>query len=157
MANLKRVNDWFRAAADVEANTPITVGAALFGPAGPVADRSETEGEWLALAKLIELRRRQCRLSPEDLASRAAVALEEVVRIERAEAMPPEPCTVQRIALVLQLPEHRLLQLAGLVRAKDHRFREATVRFAARAEPLEELRPEELRALEEYVQVLAEA
>jgi transcriptional regulator with XRE-family HTH domain len=156
MAHLKHIGDWFRAAAETEteAETPITVGATTVGPEGRLSGRGGTE--WLAFAKLVELRRRQCRLSAEDLAVRADVNLEAIVSIERGEGSIPEPRTVHQIAQVLKLPERRLLQLAGLVEAKDSRFREATVRFAARSEPIEDLRPEELEALEEYVKVLAE-
>ncbi len=79
------------------------------------------------------------------------------MNIERGEGFVPEPRTVHQIAQVLKLPERRLLELAGLTEVRDRRLREATVRFAARSEPIEELRPEELEALEEYVKVLAES
>jgi transcriptional regulator with XRE-family HTH domain len=154
MTDLKHVSDWFRAAADIEAETPITVGATTVGPEGRV-ERSGTTS--LALGKLVELRRRQCRLSPEALAAQADVDLEDVVSIERGGGEIPEPRTVHQIASVLKLPEHRLFELAGLVKPRDGRLREATVRFAARSESIEELRPEELAALEEYVKVLAES
>jgi HTH-type transcriptional regulator, competence development regulator len=152
---LTNIGDRFRAAAEIEANTPITVGTTTVSPEERLSERGGTE--WLALAKLVELRRRQCRLSVEDLATRADVDLEDIVNIERGEGSVPEPRTVHQIAGVLKLPERRLLQLAGLVVARDNRLREATVRFAARSESIEELRPEELEALEEYVKVLAES
>lgn len=154
MTDLNRVSDWFRSAADVEAETPITVGATTVGPEGRVERNGTTS---LALGKLVELRRRQCRLSAEALATEANVDLEDVVSIERGEGGIPEPRTVHQIAGVLKLPEKRLFELAGLVKPRDGRFREATVQFAARSESLEELRPEELAALEEYVKVLAES
>jgi hypothetical protein len=155
MADLKDVSDWFRAAADVEAMTPITAGAASVPQEGRFAEKAGTGR--LALAKLVELRRRQCRLSVEGLATQAEVNLEEVVSLEQGEGAGPSPRTVQRVAAVLKLPERPLLELAGLVEGKDHRLREAAVRFAARSEPVEDLRPEEREALKEYVKVLAEA
>jgi transcriptional regulator with XRE-family HTH domain len=155
MATFTRIADSFRAAADIEAETPITVGATTVGPEGRFSDRGASGP--LALAKLVELRRRQCRLTAEDLATRADVDLADVVNIERGEGFVPEPRTVHQIAQVLKLPERRLLELAGLTEVRDRRLREATVRFAARSEPIEELRPEELEALEEYVKVLAES
>ncbi len=154
MADLKDVSDWFRAAADVEAKTPITAGAASIGAAGQFAEKGGTGR--LALAKLVQFRRRQCRLSVEVLATQAEVGLEEVVSLEQGEGPAPSARTVQRVAAVLKLPERPLLELAGLVEGKDRRLREAAVRFAARSEPVEDLRPEEREALEEYVKVLAE-
>jgi HTH-type transcriptional regulator, competence development regulator len=155
MAQLTHMGDRFRAAAEIEARTPITVGATTVGPEGNLSGKGVPRS--LALAKLVELRRRQCRLSPEDLASQADVDLEDVVSIERGEGRVPEPRTVHQIAQVLNLPERCLLQLAGFVEAKDVRFRKATIRFAARSEPTADLLPEELEALEEYVKVLAES
>jgi transcriptional regulator with XRE-family HTH domain len=155
MPNLTQVNDWFRAAAEVEAKTPITVGGTT-APEGSLSEQGGMNWGGLAFAKLVEFRRRQSRLSPEELASQANVALNDVLSIERGEGSGPDPRTVHQIALVLKLPERRLLELAGLVETKDQRLRKATVQFTARAESLEELRPEELEALEEYVKVLAE-
>jgi transcriptional regulator with XRE-family HTH domain len=155
MANFTQISELFRVAADIEAETPVTVGATTVGPEGRFSGRG-VSGPF-ALAKLVELRRRQCRLTVEALASRADVDLEDVMTIERGEGLSPEPRTVHQIAQVLNLPKRRLLELAGLAESRDHRIREATVRFAARSEPIEELSPEELEALEEYVKVLAES
>ena len=155
MAKLAHSGDRFRAAADIEANTPITVGTATGGAEGHLSGR--VGPRWLALAKLVELRRRQHRLSVEDLAARADIDLEDVVNIERGEWTVPKPRTMRQIAQVLQLPERRLLQLAGLVEAEDSRFREATLRFRARSEPVANLLPEEQEALEEYVKLLTES
>jgi HTH-type transcriptional regulator, competence development regulator len=178
MPELKQIDDWFLAAAEVEASTPITAGAATVAVDAPSTRQSRSgieiavsdhydfatdpratrrgETEWLALAKLVELRRRQRRLSVEDLAKTADVDLEDIVRIEQGGGSVREPRTVHQIARVLDLPERSLLELAGLAQAGHPRFHEATVRFAARSEPVEALRPEELAALEEYVSVLTE-
>lgn len=147
-------SDLFRAAADIESRTPITVGTSSVGPEGRLEDRGISG--WHVFARLIELRRRQMRLSVEALASQANIDLEDIVRIERGDGTVQEPRTVHQIAQVLRLPEHRLNELAGLVEASDRKFHAAGVRFAARSESIQELRPEELEALEEYVKVLAE-
>lgn len=152
---LTYIGDRFRAAAEIEANTPITVGSYTGSPEERLFERGATN--WLALAKLVELRRRQMRLSVEALARQADIDLEDIVSIERGEGSVPEHRTIHQIAQVLKLPERRLIELAGLVEASDGKFHEATVRFAARSESIEELRPEELEALEEYVKVLAES
>jgi hypothetical protein len=148
---------WLLAKAEQEANDIVSVGG-LICSLSPEERRGGTQSmERVALAKLVELRRRQYQLSAEALAAKAEVALEEVVCIERGAAAVPEPRTVNRLAEVLELPKQKLLQLAGLFEAGDNRFREATVRFAARPEPVAKLLPEEQDALEEYVKVLAEA
>jgi transcriptional regulator with XRE-family HTH domain len=152
MADLKNVSEWFREAAETEANTPITAGLTRVGEVRyPKHGRIES----VALAKLIELRRRQCGLSTEELAMQADVNLEDVVNIERGEGAVPELRTVRQIVFVLKLPEKRVLQLAGLSESRDRHLREATVEFAARAEPVEKLTPEEHKALEEFVSFLA--
>lgn len=154
MTNAALASELFLAAAEIEAQTPITVGVSAIAPEGRSGHRGVSGRH--VFARLIELRRRQMRLSLETLASQADVALEEIVSIERSEGMVPEPRTVHQLAQVLELPERRLRELAGLMEVRDGKFREATVRFAARSESVEELRPEELEALEEYVKVLAE-
>jgi transcriptional regulator with XRE-family HTH domain len=154
MTKFTEITDLFRAAADIEAQTPITVGSTTAGPEFRFSKQGISGA--FALAKLIELRRRQCRLTAEDLATRANVDLKDVVNIEGGEGGVPEPRTMCQIAHVLELPERRLLELAGLVEVRDRRLRDATVRFAARSEPIADLRPEELEALEEYVKVLGE-
>ena len=76
---------WLRAKAEEEDNGIVSAGGLVCALA-----RSETESkvhltERVALAKLVELRRRQYRLSAEDLARKADVDLADVVSIERGE------------------------------------------------------------------------
>ncbi len=153
MIDLDRINDWFLAAAEVEARTPITAGPSLVRTEGHSAERAGTGRH--TLARLIRLRRRQLRLTIEDLAAEANVDLEEVVTIEQEDGSEPEPRTIHQLSQALALPEQAMLELSGLVEASDPRFREATVRFVARSEPIQDLRPEEAAALEEFVKVLA--
>jgi transcriptional regulator with XRE-family HTH domain len=148
---------WLRAKAEEEDNGIVSVGGLVCALARGQAESKAHFTERLALAKLIELRRRQYRLSAEDLARKADVDLADVVSIERGERTVPEPRIVHRLAQALELPEPRLLELAGLLPANDARFREATVRFAARSEPVSDLLPEEQEALEEFVELLVEA
>ncbi len=95
MPNLTQVNDWFRAAAEVEAKTPITVGGTT-APEGSLSEQGGMNWGGLAFAKLVEFRRRQSRLSPEELASQANVALNDVLSIERGVALIPAPCIRSR-------------------------------------------------------------
>jgi transcriptional regulator with XRE-family HTH domain len=148
---------WLRAKAEEEDNGIVSVGGLVLALARAQAEPKAQFTERVALAKLIELRRRQYRLSAEDLARKADVDLADVVSIERGERTVPEPRTVHRLAQALDLPEPRLLELAGLLLANDARFREATVQFAARSEPVAALLPEEQEALEEFVGLLVES
>jgi transcriptional regulator with XRE-family HTH domain len=146
---------WLRSKAAEEDNGIVSVGGLVCALArGEGEPRAQPAGR-VALAKLVELRRRQYRLTAEGLAKKAAVALEDVVSLERGEGTIPGPQAVQRLAQALELPELKLLELAGLVPAQDERLREASVQFAARWEPVALLLPEERAALEEFVGVLA--
>jgi transcriptional regulator with XRE-family HTH domain len=147
---------WLRAKAEEEDNGIVSVGGLVCALAEVEAEAKARLAGRVALAKLVELRRRQYRLSAEDLAKKADVDLEDVVSLERAEGTVPEPRTIHRLARALELPERRLLELAGLVQLEDERFREATVRFAARSEPVASLLPHEQEALEEFVGLLAD-
>jgi HTH-type transcriptional regulator, competence development regulator len=148
---------WLRAKAEAEDNGIVSVGGLVCALARSEEESKAHLAERVALAKLVELRRRQYRLSPEDLAQKADVELEDIVSLERGEETVPAPRTMQRLAQALELPEPRLLELAGLMPAKDARLRKATVRFAARSEPVAILLPQEREALEEFVELLAES
>jgi HTH-type transcriptional regulator, competence development regulator len=146
---------WLRAKAAEEDNGIVSVGGLVCALAQGEAESKAHRAGRVALAKLVELRRRQYRLSAEDLARKADVDLEDVVGIERGEATVPEPRTMHRLARALELPEQRLLELAGLEPAQDARLREATVRFVSQSEPVASLLPQEQAALEEFVGHLA--
>ena len=53
-------------------------------------------------------------------------------------------------------PAKKLMVLAGLLQVKDFGLQQASVRFAARSEPVEDVSPEEHAAFEEYVKFLNE-
>jgi HTH-type transcriptional regulator, competence development regulator len=146
---------WLRAKAAEEDNGIVSVGGLVCALAQGEAESKAHRAGRVALAKLVELRRRQYRLSAEDLARKADVDLEDVVGIERGEATVPELRTMHRLARALELPEQRLLELAGLEPAQDARLREATVRFVSQSEPVASLLPQEQAALEEFVGHLA--
>ncbi|MGH7138250.1 MAG: helix-turn-helix domain-containing protein [Pirellulales bacterium] len=150
-------DEWLLKMADIEDNCSLAVGglAHEFGmlePSGAAPSVART-----AFAKLIELRRRERRLTVEQLAQRADIDLGEVVGLERGDECTPEPRTVYKLAAVLDLPEAKLMQLSGLTKPKDSRFAQEAVRFAARSEPVDKLSREEHEALEEFVKFLSEA
>lgn len=117
----------------------------------PVVETTKT-----AFVRLLQLARRERRLSLETLARQADVDLGELVKIETDETFTPGLRTVHQLASVLDLPVKKLMVLAGLLQAKDPGLQQASVRFAARSEPIGNVTPEEHAALEEYVKFLNE-
>ena len=109
-----------------------------------------------AFANLIALRRREQRLSVEQLAEKADVELLDLLYIERGDSDAPNARTVFKLAMTLNLPEQSLMKLAGLTVGKDATFDQEAVRFAARSQPVDKLSREEHRVLEEYVKFLAQ-
>jgi HTH-type transcriptional regulator, competence development regulator len=107
-----------------------------------------------AFTRLLQLARRERNLTVEEFAEQANIDLEELVSIEHDENYTPTPRTVYQLAQFLELPERKLLALAGLLVAKDPGFNDAAVRFAARSEPVQKLTQEEHKALEEFVSFL---
>lgn len=152
-----RNDNWLLKMADIEDNCELAAGGLAHELGMLARSRAAPSVARTAFAKLIELRRRERRLSVEQLAQRADIDLGEVVGLERGDACTPEPRTVYKLAAVLELPEEKLMQLSGLTKAKDARFAEEAVRFAARSEPVDKLSREEHDALEEFVKFLAEA
>jgi HTH-type transcriptional regulator, competence development regulator len=151
--------NWLLRMAEAEDNCELAVGGLAHdvGLFEQPQDQSFAPPTKSAFARLIELRRREQRLSVEQLAERADVELPELLDIVHGElSSPPEVRTVFNLATALKLPEQRLMQLAGLAEPKDEGFTEAAVRFAARSESIDKLTREEHKALEEFVKFLAE-
>lgn len=109
-----------------------------------------------ALARLIELRRREKSLSAERLAAVADIDLADLIGIEQGSLSDLEPRTVENLAKALDLPIQKILQLSGLTDARDSRFEVAAVRFAARSRSIEALSKEEQKALSELVKAMHE-
>ncbi len=152
--------EWLLRMAAAEDNAALSVG-------GLGAELSDTgQGEQLqtprrtgvlGLSKMVELRRRERRLTIEQLAKEADVDVEEILAIESGEYHEIEPRTVFQLARVLKVPGQKLLVLSGLVEAKDEALNQAIVRFAARSQSIEELTQEEHEALKDLVRFLGKA
>ncbi|MBK8908913.1 MAG: helix-turn-helix transcriptional regulator [Rhodospirillales bacterium] len=110
----------------------------------------------IAFGRFVRLMRRKKELSVEELAATADVDLGELVSIEDDAHHKPEPRTVYQLARAFDVPNTKLSQLAGLAIAKDVRFKQEAMRFAARSEPIEKLTPEENAALESFIMVLSD-
>ena len=109
--------------------------------------------------RFIEFARRAKGMSVEQLAAKSDVDLSEIVSIEREESRTPASTrTVYQLAETLDLPSGKLMELAGLVEARNQEILgEAALRFAARSEPTGKLSKGERAAFEEFVKVLIES
>lgn len=110
-----------------------------------------------AFARFVELSRRGRRLTVEQLSVKADVDVAELIAIEEGDAVSPEPRTVYQLATVLKVSQQKLMELSGLSLTRDRQFQAATVRFAARSEPVTVLSADEEELLQEYVKVLVDS
>jgi len=147
---------WLERMAKEEEYGSVSAGG-LFAEALSQAQPHAAGGGPRALGRLIELARRQKGLSVPELAKRADIDLADAVALEMSGTSEPQPRTLYGLAKALSLPPGGLMELAGLVQRRDDKLTAAAVRFAARAEPMAKLSPEERDALEEFVRVLAES
>lgn len=151
---------WLEQRADQEDQHFISVGGLIstLDPAcqTELINTQNIETTKTAFARLLQLARRERHWSLEKLAEKADVDLAELFKIETDEAFTPNLRTVHQLASVLELPAKKLMVLAGLLQVKDARLQQASVKFAARSEPIGDVSPEEHAALEEYVKFLNE-
>ncbi len=151
MNELLRWNERARRAADVEAETPITA-----GPRSPetarVVPRNSTG--LLALAKLVEIRRRSLGLTLDELSRQASVSQAEILCLEAGVAGPPVEEHLSAIARILHLREGPLLELAADKLDPTGRLREAVETFVARTAHSEKPTSGEAEAVEEFVRVV---
>lgn len=157
-----KMNDdinWLLAAANEEDNCIISVGGLACRLRAEMNQQQETPETTrrVAFARFIELSRRKLRLTVEQLADKADIDVSQLIEIEEGECVTAEPRTVFKLAQVFNFPQHRLMELSGLAKTRDRHLTEATVRFAARSEPVNILSSEEEEALQEYVKVLVES
>lgn len=109
-----------------------------------------------AFVRLIQLARRERRLTLEQLAGKIDVDLIELLKIETEEQYRPAVQTVYKLAGFLKVPEKQLMALAGLLQIKDAQFQSAALKFAARSAPVEKLTRDERSDLDDIVKLLCE-
>ena len=152
--------EWLRRMAAAEDNATLSVGGlgAELSAAGQEKSLSTPQRTGRsALSKLIELRRRERRLTIEQLAEQADVDVEEILDIESGGHGEMEPRTIFQLACALKLPGQKLLVLSRLAEARDEALNQAVVRFAARSKSIGDLTGEEHEALDDLVQFLGKA
>ena len=107
-----------------------------------------------AFARFVQLARRERRLSIEQFAAKSDVELIELLKIETEENHEPAVETVRRIAGFLEVPEKKLMALAGLHISEDAQLQTEALKFAARSASVEKLTRKEHADLEGMVKVL---
>lgn len=155
---IERSKEWWIEKAAQEGNVTIGAGAP---PRVRAADADQMEAmaaadpARLALGKFVNLMRRQRGLSVEELAKRAEIDDGEILVIEDDAHHVPEPRTIFRLAQCFDVPQQRLMQLAGLTTQRDIGFEREALKFAARSEGLQKLSADESAALEAFIAVLS--
>lgn len=118
----------------------------------PTASTSEAAG-LESIARLVELSRRDKRLTPEQFAARCGIELEDVVLIEGGRTA-PDARVIHKVSLFLGLSYEKLLVLSGLRRVRDVSLEQGALRFAASSGPMDKLTPSQADALHEFVKIL---
>ena len=109
-----------------------------------------------AFGALVKLWRIDRRMSIDDLARAVKVDRDEVESIETQDTHSPEPQTVCALASIMNIPETRLLQLAGNIVETDVALHEHSIRFAANAKQWDHLSKAQQKALREFIKYLNE-
>jgi len=154
---LDRSKDWWVKRAIAEGTATVGAGLLARDPVSEVDQRVvPLEESRIAFGRFINMMRRQHGLSIEELADATKVDTSELLVIEEDLHYVPGPRTVYQLARMFDVPQPRLMQLAGLTAANDAGLAEEAVRFAARSEAVHKLTPEENAALAAFVVVLSQ-
>ncbi|TPG52448.1 XRE family transcriptional regulator [Roseomonas nepalensis] len=157
---LERSKEWWLARARQEGDAAVGAGLLAANPAveqhGLEAQPAPAEETRIAFGRFVNLMRRRRGYSVEQLAEAACLEASELLVIEEDRHYVPQLRTVFELARTFEVPQQRLLQLAGLAVANDDGLRKEAVRFAARSESMQRLTSEESSALEAFVAVLSE-
>lgn len=153
--NLERSKKWWLAKANMEGDgTVVAAGKSARDPIPATGVESDVLTH-LAFSRFVSLARRKLALTIEEFAEKADLDASEVLSIEDDIHYVARPRAVYRLAEVLDVPQPKLMQLAGLSAANDTGLGEEAVRFAARSESVERLTDEELAAFEAFIAVLS--
>jgi len=150
--------DWCMSMAELEADAEIGAGLVAIDPVfnGETVAVKSAEESIVAFSRFVQLARRNRGLTIEALAEKADVEVFELVTIEEDGQYKPDLRTVYQLANFFDVQRANLLQVAGLIAAKDTHIINEAVRFAARSESVAALTAEERAALDAFVSVLSE-
>ena len=105
---------------------------------------------------VVQMLRRRHGLTVDALARRADVDREEIIAMERNNAYRPSPLTLHKLCRFYEIPERRMLVLAGAIKEAPQGFSERASGFAAQSESFARLTEEEQKALDDFIQFLKE-
>jgi transcriptional regulator with XRE-family HTH domain len=135
-------------------------GPSLASAARPISDTAAEVPDGLsqaaglgAIARLVQLARREARETPEQFAKKAQLSKEEVELLEAA-ATPPEPRVLYSIGEALGVSYQKLLTLAGHKKERDENLEQQVLRFAASSAPMDKLSRVESQALHDFLRLL---
>jgi hypothetical protein len=106
-----------------------------------------------ALARLVQLARREQGLTPDRFALKLGLDLSELVAIETSCEV-PEPRVLHLISTGLDVSYEKLQVLVGYRTARDQSLEHQAIRFAASSEPMDKLSKAEAQALHEFIRAL---
>jgi transcriptional regulator with XRE-family HTH domain len=148
--------EWLKKQAAMEDNCFVSVGGLVSAIEDLEQQSQRVNAAHTAFVNLLNLTRRQHKLTWEQFSQKMDVDLAELIGIENDENYKPTPRTVTKIAQFIRVPAEKLFVLSGLARARDVHFQEEALRFAARSQPIKALTSEEHEALKDYVKFLCE-
>ena len=148
--------EWLKKQAALEDNCFVSVGGLVLAVEDLQQQAQHVNAARTAFVNLLNLTRREHKLTWEQFSQKLDVDLAELIGIENDENYRPTPRAVTRIAQFIHVPAEKLFILSGLARSRDIQFEEAALHFAARSQPVKELTSEEHEALKEYVKFLCE-
>lgn len=119
------------------------------------SQREDDFAEAYAFGALVQLLRRDRKLTVDQLAAAVQVAAPELISIEFDPKYIPKPRTVFQLSKYFELPDRPLMKLANVTTVHSDKLRDAAVRFAASSSKIMELSREERAALAEFVHFLA--
>lgn len=140
---------------EVGAGTPAQIEHPQYESDESNSHREDEFVEAYAFGSLVQLLRRDRKLTVDELAAAVHVAVPELISIEFDPKYVPKPRTVFQLSNYFGLPDRPLMKLANVTTVHSDRLRDAAVRFAANSSKVMELSREERAALAEFVGFLA--
>lgn len=111
----------------------------------------QVDGMRQAFHLVVQMLRRGRGLTVDKLARDADIDRDEIVAMERNNAYRPSPLTLHKLSKFYDIPERRMLVLAGAIKEAPQGFSETASRFAAQSESFAKLTEEEQRTLDDFV------
>lgn len=106
-----------------------------------------------AIARLVQLARREARQDVEHFARKVGLSAEELQAIETG-CVIPEPRILYTLSESLDVSYQKLLTLAGHRRQRDEALEQQVLRFAASSAPMDKLSKSEAQALHDFLHLL---